>query len=507
MARLRHAHLTTPSMLMDMGEVRFMRPDPANDSSHQELISLGAAEAIASIRQGDITAERYVDALIAQYERTRSLAAITSIDIDRLRAAARDVDAQRLRGQPLGPLAGLPLAVKENINTAWLPTTAGTPALQGNVVGQDAPLLGPLYQAGAILFGKANMHELAFGITGVSSQGQSRNPYHTDMITGASSSGTAAAVAARVVPAGIGSDTGGSVRIPGALCGCSGFRPTARRYSNAGMVPVSHTRDTAGFMARSVDDICLLDSVLTGSARVQITSLAGLRVGVPSALFWEDLEPDLEVVAREALLKLQDAGVVLVETDVPGLREANERVGFPVAFYEAAVDLPAYLAAYAPHVGFDELIAQISDPAVKARLTHARQAGKDKQSYDTAMNVHRPQLQRIYADYFSERGLAAVVFPTTPATARPIRPFGQDSTIELGGREVDSFLTYIRNTDPGSNAGIPGLSLPAGLTSSGLPVGIEFDGPAGSDQIVLAIGLAAEGVLGRLPAPRTMIGG
>ena len=188
----------------------------------------------------------------------------------------------------------MPLALKDNLDTAEMPTTGGTPGLRGHRPKHNAPVVQKLLDAGAIAFGKTNLHELAYGITNNNAAfGAARNPYDRTRIPGASSGGVGVAVAARMAPGGIGSDTGGSVRIPAALCGIVGFRPTTGRWSQAGIVPISHTRDTAGPMTRSVADCALLDHVVTGSALPPAASLKGLRLGVPRAHFWDPLDREV----------------------------------------------------------------------------------------------------------------------------------------------------------------------------------------------------------------------
>jgi indoleacetamide hydrolase len=446
--------------------------------------------AVRLIRDGALSAEEYAGALIAQAERLRDLNALIAFNPEAVLAAARAVDERRGRGEPLGRLAGLPLLVKDNIDTRALPTTGGTPALRGHRPGRDAPVLGPLFEAGALLFGKANLHELAFGITNNNAAfGPARNPYDPRMIPGGSSGGTGAGVAARICPAGLGTDTGGSVRVPAALCGVVGLRPTTGRYRTEAIVPISHTRDTPGPIALTVADVALLDAVETGTPLAKAVDLGGLRLGVPRGPFWPDLDPETSAVMQDALARLRGLGIELVEADLPGTMARDQEAGFPIALYEANQDIPAYLAAEGNPVGFDQLQQQIASPDVAAAIAAARSGQTNQAAYERALNVVRPGMQRLYADWFRAHRVAAMVFPTTPLPARPI---GQDQTVELNGRQVDTFTTFIRNTDPGSIVGLPGLSLPAGLTPSGLPVGLELDGPAGSDGLVLGIGLALE---------------
>ena len=206
--------------------------------------ALTISEAAAAIRRGEMTALAYAEALLAQAEKAASLNAFIHHDPEQVRAAARAADAKG--GAGAGPLHGVPLALKDNLDTADMPTTGGTPGLKGHRPKRNAEVVQKLLDAGAIAFGKANLHELAYGITNNNAAfGAARNPYDPTRIPGGSSGGVGAAVGARIVPGGIGSDTGGSVRVPAALCGIVGFRPTTGRWSQAGVVPISHTRDTA----------------------------------------------------------------------------------------------------------------------------------------------------------------------------------------------------------------------------------------------------------------------
>jgi mandelamide amidase len=268
------------------------------------------------------------------------------------------------------------------------------------------------------------------------------------------------------------------------------------------VVPIAHTRDTPGPIARCVADVALLDAVITAEPlALPRADLPGLRLGVARRSFFADLDPALEEVVDEALRRLQDSGVVLVEVDIANLENLNAGVGFPVALFEAGTDVPVYLEANHTGVTLAELVAAIASPDVKAVYEQSviGPGAIPESVYRDAIEVFRPQLQAAYQRTFDDHALDALVFPTTPLPARPI---GQDQTVDLNGRQVSTLLTYIRHTDPGSNAGIPGVSVPIGLTGEGLPVGLELDGPAGSDRRLLAIARALEGVFGFLPAPK-----
>ncbi|MEM5316633.1 indoleacetamide hydrolase [Paraburkholderia sp. JHI869] len=476
-----------------------------------QQLDLSATQAVEAIHAGQLKAADYVATLLARAQALSNLNALTVLDVEGALACAQRIDALGANERARLPLAGLPVVVKDNINTRGLQTSAGTPALEGFVPARHAPSVQRLVDAGAILLGKANMHELAFGITSTNlapHAGPVRNPWDPERIPGGSSGGTAAAIAARIVPAGLGTDTGGSTRIPAALCGIVGLRPsvgdggTQRRYHDPqAVVPISHTRDTVGPMGRTVADVALLDAVITGHGPLSPAAVTNLRIGLPAPL-WEGLEAALEDVARAALAKLEAAGVTLVPVEMSELLALNDRVSYAIALHEPIDDLTAWLVAnHAPVQTVAEVAARIASPDVRAAydavLADAR--GGD---YHVAMTVWRPRLQQLYAQTFAASGLDALLFPTTRLAAVPIDEMNGSSRVSIdGAAPIDEMEAYLRNTDPASNAGIPGLALPAGLIDARLPVGLELDGPAGGDRRLLAIGLAFEAILGTLPAP------
>ena len=230
-------------------------------------------------------------------------------------------EARRAAAQASGKLAGVPFVAKDNINTTALPTSGGTPALQANTPASNAPALDRLLAEGGVLVGKAAMHELAFGITSNNAaMGAVKNPHDISRIPGGSSGGTAAEIAAGIVPFGLGTDTGGSCRIPAALCGVVGFRPSTGRYSAEGVIPISHTRDTIGPLANSVADIALLDSILAGSNNtVQKLQPTSIKLGVDSSVLSQNLEPEVDACFNATLERLHQAGVSVVSVDLSAI--------------------------------------------------------------------------------------------------------------------------------------------------------------------------------------------
>lgn len=405
------------------------------------------------------------------------------------------------------PLAGYRLVVKDNIEVAGMPCTSGTPSLRAYVPRQDAPAVALLRLAGAEIVGKANMHELAYGITSNNAAfGPVRNPYDPRYFAGGSSGGTAAAIAAGVVHAGLGTDTGGSARIPAALSGIVGFRPTLGRYPMGGVAQISPTRDVIGPMGRNVGDITLLDAVLSKSPTLQLdgADLRGLRIGLPAEHFQQSLHPDVHRVLRNVVEVLRAAGVVFIDADLRDVAALNAAVSFPIVLHETKPALERYLRGTGLALTLTQLYEDIASADVKEVIAQVLNDVVSEEDYQHALLQGRPRLQHLFRDYFAQQAVEAVLFPTTPLPACPVE--GSDRTVSLNGGPVPTFATFIRNTDPASNAGIPAISLPAGFSQKGplnskhLPLGIEIDGPAGSDRRLLAIAAAIEAVLNSHPS-------
>lgn len=396
-----------------------------------------------------------------------------------------------------GPLAGIPLAVKDNLDTADLATSGGTPALRGSRPQRDQHAVGRLRAAGAAVIGKTNLHELALGITSNNAAfGPVRNPHDPGRSAGGSSGGSAVAVATGVVPIALGTDTGGSVRVPAAHCGVVGLRPTVGRWGTGRTVPISSTRDTAGVLATSVADASLVDELVTGEAG---SAVAGrpLRLGVPRAGYHHDLHPEVAAAVARALDLLADDGAELVEVDMADAHGLDAECGFPIVFFEIARELPAYLATLPgpeSRLTFADVLAQVASPDVRGALEVAAGGSVTEEVYRQNLVV-RDQLRATFARALRPADgdpLDALVYPTVPLPAPPV---GDDETTELNGRQVPVFLTTIRNTGPGSTAGMPAISLPAGRTAAGLPIGLSLEALPGGDRALLAIAGRVEAVL------------
>lgn len=457
------------------------------------LPQLNVREVLGGLATRRFSVPEYVDELLTWQARWKRINAFIAQDIAAVRAAA--TRAETLNRSEF-PIAGIPIVMKDNIDALGYATTAGSPGLLTNHPRANAPMLQHVLDHGAIVMGKVGLHELAAGGTCANlTFGQIRNPYNLAMVPGGSSGGTAAAVAARLVPAGLGTDTGGSVREPASFCGVVGFRPTAGRYAVSGVVPRALSHDSIGWMARASGDIALLDSC-SGSPlpRIESISLRGLRLGVPRAYFYENLNPEVAPVIEAALQRLRQAGAQLIEVDFANLGELRKKITGPSqgAF---ARDLRDYLRSSGAEVSVDSVIHSIADPELRTNFERSLAAIDDaKEPYDPAKDAGLQAFRRAYAEYFETHRLAAAVIPTTPDI-----PFPVPADPSHGGNKAPS--SGVRNTGPTATAGFPGLSVPAGSTRSGLPVGIEFDGPPHSDATLFAIGSAFEGITEPLPPP------
>ena len=465
------------------------------------LVELSATAAVAAIRNGDIKAEDYAVALLDRAQLLASLNAFRTLNRETVLEEARNADKRRASGAQLGVLHGLPIPVKDSVNTKALPTSNGTRALANFKPKDDASVLNPLFAQGAILMGKTNLHELSFGWTSNNAVfGPVRNPYDPSRVPGGSSGGSGAAVASRMAPLAIGEDTNGSIRDPSANCGLAGFRPSFGRYPDAGIMPLTDKFDQVGPMARSVDDLVLFDNVQVPNAPpIASKSLKDVRIGVSRGFLMSGLDPEVDRVSGEALEKLRSSGVTLVEAELPEPIPAAPQIVSTIIRYEAMASISKFLEEEGTGLSFDKMLAQAGENIQAGMKAAVVPPGRPARETYEAMLAQRDRLKTAIRMYFEEHGIVALAFP---ATRIPPPKIGEETEVDIGGQKVPMAAAAARNSALGGCASMASLVLPAGLTASGLPVGMEFAGLSGTDREILALGLSLEKVLGPIPAPK-----
>ena len=391
---------------------------------------------------------------------------------------------------------GMTFAVKANIGCGhpW-PASASTPSLRKWVPKNCSPVIQRLLESGYQVVGMANMHELAFGITSENpGYGDVDNPRKAGYITGGSSGGSGAAVAMNAVPFALGTDTGGSVRIPASLCGVIGYRPTIKLYDASVVCPLSSTTDTIGILSRQMEIIQRVHKAIIPSYSPAVRQLSGVRMGVPRRYFYSPLHDEVSQVTEAALQLLKNSGVELVEVDFPA-ELSDDLLGtyFDLVKYETYRLIPKFLQDQEAPVNFEELCEQIGDPVVKDVITTADKISEERYS-ECQQVVER--VRKMYDDYFTANALNVFVAPTTilPAVKRP-----SPTNVQVADQNLPTIIAYTHNTFPQAIAGVPSISLPSGMTSDGLPVGLEVIGPRGFDSSVLDIAKSVEAVLPPMP--------
>ncbi|MEU5838211.1 Asp-tRNA(Asn)/Glu-tRNA(Gln) amidotransferase subunit GatA [Streptomyces diacarni] len=477
-----------------------------------ELIKLTAAELAAGIARGELTAVEVTEAHLARIEAVdEKVNAFLHVDREGALAQAREVDAKRERGEKLGPLAGVPLALKDLFTTEGVPTTAGSKILQGWVPPYDATVTKRLKDADVVIIGKTNMDEFAMGSsTENSAYGPTGNPWDLTRIPGGSGGGSAASLAAYEAPLAIGTDTGGSIRQPAAVTGTVGVKPTYGGVSRYGMVAFSSSLDQGGPCARTVLDAALLHSVIAGHDEKDSTSIAqpvpdvveaarngeveGLRVGVVKEFRGEGYQAGVMQRFDESVALLRELGAEVVELSCPSFTKALAAY-YLIAPSECSSNLARFDAMrYGMRTGDDgthsaEEVTALTREAgfgdeVKRRVmlgTYALSSGYYDAYYGSAQKV-RTLITRDFEKAFEQ--VDVVVSPTTPTTAFPI-----------GERADDPMAMYLADlcTIPSNLAGNSAMSIPCGLApEDGLPVGLQIIAPAMADDRLYRVGAAVE---------------
>lgn len=453
-----------------------------NRVSSQSLASGASVREIAdAVRTAGRRAADIADDALARLAAIAPLNAMVHVDADLARRTAASVDARIAQGDVL-PLAGVPFVIKDNLDTVAMPTLGASPAVNGYRAAEDALAVRRLLDAGAVPLGKANMHELAFGITsGNRHFGAVGNPHDPRRIAGGSSGGTAAAVAAGI-PFGLGTDTGGSVRIPAAFCGVYGLRPSAQRYSPHGVLSLSPTRDTVGPIGHDIDDLLLLDAVLTrDDSLAAAPEWPRLRIGVPGAPYFDALDPGVAACIERALASFAAAGATLVPLPAMPLHEANEACSFPIVAFEANRYWRNF-AAERLGIPFDVFVERIASDDVRDIFRSFVAAPVEAGAYAEGIAC-RQRLVRWYDDAFG-MPVDCIAMPTVPGEPPALDEVASMTAAQGGAL----FERVVRQTSPATLAGVPSVSIPAGRSAqTGLPVGLMLEGPWGSDRRLLAI--------------------
>jgi amidase len=476
-------------------------PASSFDVTEKSILQLLAAQRIGTVTSHDLV-EKYLARIKAYDQDGPRLTAMVALNAKALEQADA-LDAERRAGRVRGPLHGIPIVVKDNYATADMPTTAGSLALAGFQTGRDAFMVKRLRDAGAVVIGKTNLHELAYGITTISSAGgQTRNPYDPTRNPGGSSGGTAAAVAASFAAAGMGTDTCGSIRNPSSENSLWGLRGTIGLSSRDGIVPLAHSQDIGGPLARTVGDLLLMldatvgfdpaDPITRGSqghiprtynGSVGDAGLGDVTIGILRPLFGSAPE-DEEVarIVREAVEDIRALGAGVVDVPYPGLEELLRDTS--VINAEFKFDLQDFLARFpsAPIHSLGDILASGKyHQAVEGVLKRANEVtSRDSESYRASLSK-REQARAAIQSLMNERNITAFVYPTLRRKPALIGQPQNGSNCQLSAA-----------------TGFPAISMPAGFTSDGLPVGMDLLGQPWSEPTLLKVAFAYE----RAAAPR-----
>jgi len=446
------------------------------NSNTTNITSLTIQDASEQLRKKRLSPVELTKACLTRIEQLNpTLNAFITITSDSALATAREAEAEIQRGHWRGPLHGIPIALKDLFDTAGVRTTAASGVFKDRVPTQDAEIVRRLKAAGAVILGKLNMHEFAYGASSVISYfGPVRNPWNRSYSAGGSSSGSAVAVAAELCYCAIGSDTGGSIRQPAAYCGIVGLKPTYGRVSTSGVIPLSWSLDHVGPMTRTVTDAALTIDVIASydpdSTPVQDLGkpTSSLKLGVPRALFYEGLHPEIQSAMETALSVLQKLTSTPREIEIPPVND----IALVVQRTEA----------YTYHWEYFSQTPELYHPDTLKRLKSGKEITTAE--YDSARRKF-DDLRRSASNLFKTVDL--IVTPTTPVPPFTISELLADLD-QLRAKE----LITVRNTRPFNLLGLPTISIPCGFTQSGLPIGLQISGKRGDEATVLRLAHAYE---------------
>jgi aspartyl-tRNA(Asn)/glutamyl-tRNA(Gln) amidotransferase subunit A len=389
-----------------------------------------------------------------------------------------------------GPLHGIPISLKDNIYTAGVRTTAGSKILRDFIPPHDAPVVKQLKDAGAVLLGKTNLHEFAYGVTSNNPHyGPVYNPWDLTRIPGGSSGGSAAAIAAGLCYGSIGTDTGGSIRIPASLCGIVGLKPTIGRVNTDGTVPLSPRLDCVGPLARTAQDAALLmEPILVRAGRephLRSAKLRKFKLGLPSEFFFDVISSDVLRIFQDALHSLCKLGAKIENVSLP-LLEETEDAGNQIAWPEAT--------HYHQQAGWFPARAKEYGEDVRSRLEMGIKVSATV--YLRALEQRDKFIQQLHLT-MADAGLDALVVPTTPIVA----PLLNEETTRIGEKDYPTRALLLRNNRPANLAGVPAISVPCGFTAAGLPVGLQLIGAVTDEHLLLHIAHTYESAHPQLRRP------
>jgi aspartyl-tRNA(Asn)/glutamyl-tRNA(Gln) amidotransferase subunit A len=457
------------------------RTNPASVNQAGELAALSIRKIADLIRTKKVSPLELTKASLSRIDRFNpTLNAFITVTAESALEQARAAEAEVMRGNWRGPLHGVPIALKDLFDTAGVRTTGGSAVFKDRIPAEDAEVVRRLKSAGAVLLGKTNMQEFAYGGSSlVSYFGAVHNPWDTNHIAGGSSGGSAAALAAQLCYGALGSDTAGSVRIPACHCGIVGLKPTYGLVSIRGVIPLSWSLDHVGPMARTVADTALLLQVIAGyderettSEKIKIpdysqalaTKSASLRIGVPRDFFFVDLDPEIAAAMKQAL-------------DVLGKLSASVHdVALPAEKMESLRNVVRAAEAYAYHREYVTKTPELYQPLTLRRI----QSGADIST--TAYIQGRRELDQVRRS--AAKWLESVDLLVTPTMPIP--------AAAITDPHADDILPAVRNTSPFDVNGWPAISLPCGFTSQGLPIGLQIIGPHGGESAVFQLAQAYE---------------
>jgi len=458
---------------------------PMNDTD----LAFASIEEVASLfRKRKLSPIELTKLILARIEQINpKLNAYITVTAELALAQAKKAEAElfaprgRKGHRDRGPLHGIPISLKDNIYTEDIRTTAGSKILAKFIPQHDAAVVTKLNEAGAVILGKNNMHEFAYGVTSNNPHfGPVHNPWDLLRIPGGSSGGSAAAVAAGLCYGSIGSDTGGSIRIPASLCGVVGLKPTLGRISVEGVIPLSPKLDCVGPLARTVHDAALLLEPILPRVKGELSPRAleksrakprKFTLGIPKQFFLDVVFQDVHFVFDEAIRVLKKQGVRLKETSLP-LLEETEDAGNQIAWAEAT--------HYHQQAGWFPSRAADYGEDVRSRLEMGTKVSATV--YLSALELREKFIQQFHLA-LEDAKVDALVVPTTPITAPLI---GQEA-IRLGEKDYSTRALMLRPNRPANLAGVPAISVPCGFTPAGLPVGLQFIGAVADEHLLLQI--------------------